>query len=159
MHIRDIAHPDTIAQRDEVLETLQDLRLPSDLIDNMVEARNKFDRIADPHKARELEEETTADPNAILTSCSTGRGLQQLAALIEQRIFKIIGCVVRKFKLPIESPAVGYFYREAALLDDPTPSPCGRFLFFTAAMDDVQFEKFQTRFGAYKKKPSITESK
>uniref|UniRef100_A0A914VZG0 Hflx-type G domain-containing protein n=1 Tax=Plectus sambesii TaxID=2011161 RepID=A0A914VZG0_9BILA len=158
VHIRDISHPNTVAQRDQVLETLDGLRLPSALIDNMVEARNKFDRISDERRA-EVEEDTLADPNAVVTSCTTGRGLPELCSLIEQRIFKLIGCEVRKFKLPIDSAAVGYFYREVALLSDPEPSPCGRFLFFTAAMDNVQFEKFQTRFGAYRKQPSTSDRK
>lgn len=157
MHVRDIAHPDTVAQRDEVLETLHRLHLPPALIENMIEARNKFDRIADQRKADQLEAETKTDTNAILTSCSTGRGLQQLSCLIEKRIFNLMGCVVRKFKLPIASPAVGYFYRQAALLSDPLPSPCGRFLFFTVAMDDVQFEKFQTQFGAFRKQTSESD--
>jgi len=45
VHIRDISHPDTVAQKINVLETLQQQNVDSKLLDNMIEVCNKVDRL------------------------------------------------------------------------------------------------------------------
>jgi len=46
VHIRDISHPDAVAQKANVLQTLQQQNVESKLIDNMIEVCNKVDKLA-----------------------------------------------------------------------------------------------------------------
>jgi 50S ribosomal subunit-associated GTPase HflX len=44
IHVMDLAHPDLLAQRDNVFETLQNLRIRQFLIDSIVNVGNKLDK-------------------------------------------------------------------------------------------------------------------
>lgn len=45
MHVRDVSHPDSELQKATVLSTLLGLRLPSPLLDSMLEVHNKVDLV------------------------------------------------------------------------------------------------------------------
>ena len=45
MHIRDISHPDAVAQKLNVLQTLQHQNVDTKLLDNMIEVCNKVDKV------------------------------------------------------------------------------------------------------------------
>jgi len=45
IHIRDISHPDAVAQKINVLQTLQQQNVESKLLDNMIEVCNKVDKL------------------------------------------------------------------------------------------------------------------
>jgi len=47
IHIRDISHPDAVAQKINVLQTLHRQNVESKLLDNMIEVCNKVDKLAD----------------------------------------------------------------------------------------------------------------
>lgn len=46
VHVRDISHPDTGAQKIAVLKQLAELNLPAKLTDNIVEVCNKIDKVS-----------------------------------------------------------------------------------------------------------------
>jgi len=45
VHVRDISHPDAVAQKANVLQTLQRQNIDSKLLDNMIEVCNKVDKL------------------------------------------------------------------------------------------------------------------
>ena len=56
IHVRDVSHPDTIAQNRNVLQTLGSLNMPKRLLDNMITVGNKIDKI-EPSKWKEFKNE------------------------------------------------------------------------------------------------------
>ena len=45
VHVTDISHPDQIAQRQNVLDTLGRLKIPNTLKENIIEVGNKVDKL------------------------------------------------------------------------------------------------------------------
>ena len=45
MHVQDISHPDQIAQRQNVMDTLGRLNIPETLRENIIEVGNKVDKL------------------------------------------------------------------------------------------------------------------
>jgi GTP-binding protein HflX len=82
VHVRDVAHPETEAQKADVLDVLADLGVARDKLDGMLEARNKADLI-EPDLRRALEAETHRAGQAWLISAHTGEGVPALLDAIE----------------------------------------------------------------------------
>jgi len=83
LHVRDVSHPDSTAQRADVLEVLDDLaRGPDAPLDEawegrVVEVLNKTDLV---------EEAPPATPSAVPVSALTGDGLDALRTLLDERL-------------------------------------------------------------------------
>jgi GTPase len=85
IHVRDIAHPESPAQRADVLAVLHDLGLDH-LADegHLVELWNKVDLLAADDAAR-LAEAAARLPDVVLGSARTGQGLDTLLAEVDRR--------------------------------------------------------------------------
>ena len=46
IHVRDRSHPDHVAQKHNVLTTLQSMGLPQEEMDNIIEVCNKMDLVS-----------------------------------------------------------------------------------------------------------------
>ena len=83
LHVRDIAHPDTEAQRTDVLAVLDamaaDGTLDADYADRMIEVLNKADLLGGVDQVERR-------PGAIAVSALTGEGFPDLLATIDARI-------------------------------------------------------------------------
>ena len=77
VHVRNIAHPDSDAQRDDVKDVLQSLGLAEEGAPRRIEAWNKIDLIADEERAR-LFEEASRREDVVPISAVTGEGLEPL---------------------------------------------------------------------------------
>ncbi len=85
LHVRDVSHPETAAQRQDVQDVLRSLGVDPDDRAHIVEVANKIDLLDAP--AREaLLAESAGDPNMVAVSAVTGEGLDQLTALVEGRV-------------------------------------------------------------------------
>ncbi len=82
VHVRDVSHPETEAQKADVLDVLGDLGVAEDRLASMVEARNKID-LLDETARRAALNETGREPLAVALSAATGAGLDELMAAIE----------------------------------------------------------------------------
>jgi GTP-binding protein HflX len=82
IHVRDVAHAETDAQKADVLDVLTDLGVAQDRLDAMVEARNKID-LLDEAARRALEAEAARNGRAHGVSAVTGEGLPALFDAIE----------------------------------------------------------------------------
>jgi GTPase len=85
IHVRDIAHPESAAQRADVHEVLHDLGVDH-LADEgrLVELWNKVDLLAEDGAAR-LAEAAARLPDVVLGSARTGQGLDRLLAELDRR--------------------------------------------------------------------------
>jgi GTP-binding protein HflX len=86
VHVRDLSHPDTEAQADDVEGILRSLgvlegegRVP------LIEALNKADKL-DPETHEAAVERAQRDPDVILVSALTGEGIADLKALLAERL-------------------------------------------------------------------------
>ncbi len=82
LHIRDISHPDTAAQKSDVENVLKSLLRVQHLADNVLEVYNKIDRL-EPEKKAALE-----GKGALMISAITGEGIPELLARISEEIGK-----------------------------------------------------------------------
>jgi GTP-binding protein HflX len=83
LHVRDAAHPDTEAQKADVLTVLSEIGLGERLLSGMAEVWNKIDLLpADSWRPQNA----TPDTGPIAVSAITGEGLDYLARAIDARM-------------------------------------------------------------------------
>ncbi|MFT3808598.1 MAG: hypothetical protein QM698_01640 [Micropepsaceae bacterium] len=87
LHVRDIAHPDSEAQRIDVEEVLGSLGFEGERLDQVIEVWNKIDLLneADAIAARRRSARLGGQ-GPIAVSAMTGEGLDGLKALVERRL-------------------------------------------------------------------------
>jgi GTPase len=88
LHVRDISHADTEAQRADVEGVLHQLGIATGAGDRIIEVWNKIDRLDADERPR-LANAAARHPHhhrALLVSAATGEGVDQLVAAIEERL-------------------------------------------------------------------------
>ena len=104
VHVRDIANPDTAAQKRMVLDVLGELGLIEDEGATptvpIVEAWNKWD-LLDEERAAELKEQVTAHPDEVIVPVSalTGEGCPELLEAVSKLLTQ--GARLHSFVLPV----------------------------------------------------------
>jgi GTP-binding protein HflX len=84
VHVRDISHPESEAQKQDVLSVLHDLGVDTVSEGRILEVLNKIDKLA-PEERKALRERA-ARSGAIACSALTGEGDEALLQAIEQRV-------------------------------------------------------------------------
>ncbi len=113
LHVRDISHPDTAAQRGDVLAVLADMVGDGMLDENWparaVEVLNKADLLGGVAAV-------PARPGAVAVSAVTGEGIPDLLAAIDVRIGA--GMEVADYDLPPEDGArLAWLYQHGEVID------------------------------------------
>lgn len=85
LHVRDIAHPDSEAQADDVRGILADLGLEEKLAEDVIEVLNKIDLLTDSEKG-DLANRTGRNALCVAVSAVTGEGLETLLQTLEARL-------------------------------------------------------------------------
>jgi GTPase len=85
VHVRDASHPDSEAQRGDVLKVLSELGLDEPREDGLIEAMNKID-LLDPVTRASLGNQQRRNSHSIALSASTGEGCEALLGLIDRRL-------------------------------------------------------------------------
>lgn len=85
LHVRDIAHIDTDAQRADVYEVLSDMGLEADNDERVIEVLNKIDSLDEDSRAAVLTQ-TARNPRAVAVSARTGEGIDALDRLLDERM-------------------------------------------------------------------------
>jgi GTP-binding protein HflX len=85
VHIRDAHHPDSDAQRDDVLAVLDDLGIGEAVSDPFIEVMNKID-LVDPVTRSSLENQALRNSHRVALSAVTGEGCERLLAMIDRRL-------------------------------------------------------------------------
>ncbi|XP_054830774.1 putative GTP-binding protein 6 isoform X2 [Eublepharis macularius] len=106
VHVRDVSHPESNLQKESVLSVLQNLSLPSQLIESIIEVHNKVDLIDSYH---------STEPNAIAVSALLGYGLDVLKEEIEKTVLKLTGKNILTIKVDLSGPQLSWLYKEATV--------------------------------------------
>jgi GTPase len=85
VHVRDAHHPDSEAQRNDVLNVLIDLGLDEPTEDAVVEAMNKID-LVDPSARASLASQQLSNSQSVALSAATGEGCDALLERIDRRL-------------------------------------------------------------------------
>ncbi|MBM3599156.1 MAG: GTPase HflX [Alphaproteobacteria bacterium] len=119
VHVRDIAHPDSDAQKHDVEEVLRDLGLGG-MVDagdagKLIEARNKID-LLDPEARAQVANEAERRPAAVALSAMTGEGCDRLLALIDRRLAQSREVVELSVDLA-DGAGIAWLYRHGEVLE------------------------------------------
>jgi GTPase len=85
VHVRDAHHPDSEAQRSDVLKVLTELGLEQPVGDGLIEAMNKVD-LLDVTARAALGNHRRRNSQSVVLSAVTGEGCDALLALIDRRL-------------------------------------------------------------------------
>jgi GTPase len=85
IHVRDIHHPDSEAQRGDVHTVLADLGLGDAVEHRIVEALNKIDLI-EPERRAMLQNQAQRNHDVVPISAVTGEGCDRLMDLLDSRV-------------------------------------------------------------------------
>ena len=111
IHVRDIAHPDSEAQRDDVIDVLSELGVAGegaleggegDEPPPIIEAWNKLD-LLDEDAAGQVEEMAARRDDVVILSALTGEGVDQLQRAISNRLTS--GAQVHHLRVPLSDGA------------------------------------------------------
>lgn len=145
LHVRDISHPDTDHQREDVLSVLGNLREEEDLQTAIIEVWNKIDQL--PSDAQEAMNEPLAQENAqrVAVSALTGEGIgtliEQLDAKLRERLFS-----TAFFTLPVTNgQAIAWLYSHGKIVHC-SESADGQELTFEIRMPEKDRARFEKRF-------------
>ncbi|MGH7097528.1 MAG: GTPase HflX [Stellaceae bacterium] len=85
VHVRDAHHPDSAAQRADVLAVLTDLGLGERIEGGVIEVMNKID-LLDPAARARLANQILRNEEQVSLSAATGEGCEDLLALFDRRL-------------------------------------------------------------------------
>ena len=113
LHVRDVAHPDTMSQRADVMEVLDNMArdgaLDAAWPSRTIEVLNKADLMGGPA-------EVPVRDGSVAVSAITGEGLAELQNLIDARIST--GMETAEYLLPSSDGArVAWLYQHGEVLD------------------------------------------
>ena len=107
-------HPDSEAQRDDVLAVLADLGLDETAEDGLIEAMNKID-LLDPARRASLENHALRNSQIAALSAATGEGCDALLALIDRRLQSDIRAV--RLDIPLsDGKTLAWVYQHGEVL-------------------------------------------
>ncbi|XP_050413550.1 putative GTP-binding protein 6 [Patella vulgata] len=144
IHVRDISHPDTENQKQNVLQTLSTM-LPADKLPNIIEVCNKIDLWSSDISMEET--------SSIFISATSGRGLLQLRHEIQHRLIQATGQLKKKFKIPNGGPHLSWLYKEATVCGIE-PHEDVEYLIVDTVISVSAYSKFKSYFSNSKYKDS-----
>jgi GTPase len=114
IHIRDAHHPDSEAQRNDVLAVLDDLGVGEGVSDPFIEVMNKID-LVDPVTRSSLENQALRNSHGVVLSAVTGEGCERLLALIDCRLDRETRPV--RLDIPLtDGKTLAWIYRHGTVL-------------------------------------------
>ncbi|XP_070200265.1 putative GTP-binding protein 6 isoform X2 [Littorina saxatilis] len=143
VHVRDISHPDTVAQKENVLHTLRRMLTPKQL-SNIIEVCNKADK---------NQEGSAADvpSKAVVTSAVGGQGMAELRQVIQNAIITTSGQLEKRFRIPMQGPMLAWLYKEATVRSaEPCPSD-SEHLLVDVVISDAAYQRFKAAFNSQRK--------
>ncbi len=148
LHVRDVAHPDSAAQRSDVLAVLRELGLEAltdgrDPHRQMIEVLNKVD-LLDAQTRAALMEQGARENNVVALSAVTGEGCDALLVAIDARL----GAQreVAEFDIPVTDGArIAWLYAHGEVLDRRDGEETVHLRVGLDAADRARFERMRAR--------------
>jgi GTP-binding protein HflX len=137
LHVRDAAHPETVAQRGDVVKVLDDMvadgTLDSSWPERMIEVLNKADLLGGVA-------EVPLREGAVAVSAITGEGLETLKAAIDARIAQ--GMEVADYDIPPQDGArVAWLYQHGEVVERYDDDAAVHMKVRLLAADRARFER------------------
>ena len=141
VHVRDISHPESDAQKADVLEVLAEMGLGDDR--RIVEVMNKTD-LLEPDAKEILVEKLARDRDAVAVSAITGEGCADLLALLSTILSDSRFC--HRFQLDFsDGAALAWLYAHGHVVDR---QECERHVTVEVSLEPADAARFQRRFSA-----------
>lgn len=147
LHVRDISHPDTEAQSEDVMKTLTDLGVNAQTGAPIIEVWNKIDCLDPAYREKLLSDASEEGP--ISLSALTGEGLDQLSARIDA--FMAQHDDILEVQVPVaEGALLAKLYQMAEVLER---SDAEDFVTAEVRVSDKQRGPFRETFGPFIQSP------
>ena len=144
VHVRDVSHPDSEAQKQDVEQVLRELDVGAAVDEGMIEALNKIDKLS-PEQRQVVEQQAARDPNKVPVSAQTGEGAEALGRAIEARLSAGFRCV--DIQVPLEDGrALAWLYDRGHVMDRRDDE---RYAHLKVNLDPADVERFQHRHGEH----------
>jgi GTP-binding protein HflX len=145
IHVRDIAHPDTEAQKDDVLAVLHDLGVNGVRPAAIIEAENKIDLL--PPDAREVARNRAARRDDVVAiSARTGEGCEALLVLLDRKLAEGRRLVDLEVDLA-DGAAIAFLYRHGEVVSRQDEDGVAHFQVGLAPADLARYQAGQYRRG------------
>jgi GTP-binding protein HflX len=105
LHVRDISHPDSNAQKADVLEVLKGLLDEETLENNVMEVWNKIDQMPDH-----------VDKGVLAVSALTGLGIDQLLSVLDNRLSALYMTTINAVVDAAKGEQLAWLYRHGNVL-------------------------------------------
>lgn len=144
VHVRDIAHPDSDAQRDDVLDVLGELGVVGEEAGEdaplIIEAWNKLD-LLDADAAALVREQASRRDDVVILSALTGEGVDRLQRSISDRMTR--GAKVYGLRIPVaDGAALAWLHEHGEVLSAAIDGEENR---VEARLSDAAFARFTKR--------------
>ena len=146
VHVRDIAHPDSDAQRDDVLNVLEELDVIGDAVEGppvpIVEAWNKLDLLDDEQRETLMAQAARRD-DVMMISALTGEGVDDLVRSVADLLSA--NAHMREIRIGMDDGAALAWLHEHGEVDQTDSDEHG--MTVSVRMPDSQFARFRSLFG------------
>lgn len=142
LHVRDASRPDTLAQREDVIQILHDLGIEYDGDKRIIEVMNKIDRLND-HDREELIHQTGFQPKQIALSALTGQGTEDLLSAIQHVVSEHHRTVTYSLDSS-RGDILSWLHERTYVIKQETE---GQATHITVDIDPADMGRFKDRFG------------
>jgi GTP-binding protein HflX len=140
VHVRDIAHVDSEAQREDVLRVMVEIGAGGEEGAPVIEAWNKIDRL-DPETRAVLEHQAAKRDDVVLISALSGEGVDALSQLLSDRLTS--SHRIRQIALGMaDGAALAWLHANGAVEEEKIN---GEQITLKVRLSDVDFARFQAR--------------
>ena len=142
LHVRDIAHPDSEAQRADVLAVLAEIGVGPETGEGapIIEVWNKLDAL-DPEVHETVLANAARDPDVVAISALTGEGIDDLRRVVAERL--LAGARVHSIELPAsDGGAIAWLHQHGEVIDQAME---GETLKMDVRLSPDEFARFQSR--------------
>lgn len=142
LHVRDASRPDTMAQREDVIQILADLGIEYDGDKRIIEVMNKIDRLSE-HDREAIIEQTSYQTRQIAISALTGQGTDNLLAAIQSIVSEHHRTVTYSVDAS-RGDVLSWLHERAYVINQETEDHITR---ITVDIDPADMGRFKDRFG------------
>ena len=142
LHVRDIAHPDSEAQRADVLAVLAEIGVGPDAGEGapIIEVWNKLDAL-DPEAHEAVLANAARDPDVVAISALTGEGIDDLRRVVAERL--LAGARVHSIELSAsDGGAIAWLHQHGEVIDQAME---GEMVKMDVRLSPDEFARFQSR--------------
>lgn len=143
LHVRDISHPDSAAQNDDVIEVLGSLGLEGRLQDGLIEALNKIDRLDAEANSAVAAQAARSNHPAIPISAITGEGTEPLLLVLDERLAASRNIMAFRISAS-DGAAISWLYDHGEVIER---NDGDAFVEIKVSLDEDDAARFETRTG------------